>query len=348
MNNKATAPQKDVTLTNSFIPNLCHAQSIAIVILCTQVLAFIIALIQTTHGLLDWQTLGFTSLILHAIGLSSCVLLCAARPINARFSIIAQAFLALLIVILVTALISYASIRFVETHIVDNANFIIQNTIVAGLISGLALRYFYLGYLAKQQQKAELQARIEALQSRIRPHFLFNSMNSIASLIATKPELAEDAVLDLSELFRSTLNTQRRYVALQEEISLCKKYLNIEGLRLGDRLRVSWKIADNTLQVMIPPLTLQPIVENAIYHGIQPLADGGTIDFEAYIKNEHVYLLVSNPVGESEKNTHGNHIALSNIADRLSAMYKKTAVLKTSQHNNIFTTTLRLPIQSSH
>src|SRR5690606_35575629 len=134
--------------------------------------------------------------------------------------------------------------------------------------------------------------RLQALQARIRPHFLFNSMNTIASLIATDPETAEEAVLDLAEVFRATLNQWDPLVPLEQELDLCQRYLHIEQLRLGARLRVEWRIEPRARQALVPPISLQPLVENAIYHGIQPLSPGGTVQIESYIRNSLLYVLI--------------------------------------------------------
>ena len=346
MNQKAPAPTSN-SFNKSFIPNLCEPQNLLIVILSVQILAFVITLIKSHEMLINWQMLGFTSLTLHCIGLSASASLCLLRNIIGEQSIVRQAALALGIVLLLSALFSWLGAGFLGYEAGQKTLFIARNTLVTSLICGLFLRYVYLDYIAKQREKAELGARIEALQSRIRPHFLFNSMNSIASLIAIKPDAAENAVLDLSELFRATLNTKESYVSIGEELELCKKYLNIESLRLGDRLTLEWKVDPNVLSYIIPPLTLQPLVENAIYHGIQPIPEGGSIRVEAYLKQQSIYLLISNPVSSKEKTRHGNQIALGNIADRLSALYSDQAIIKTSQLNDMFTTTLRLPARKS-
>lgn len=346
MNQKAPAPNSR-PFNKSFIPNLCDPQNLLIVILSVQILAFVITLIKSHEVLINWQILGFASLTLHCIGLSASAILCMLRTSIGERGIVTQAALALCIVLVLSAIFSWFGARFLAYESGQDSLFIARNTLIAALTCGLFLRYAYLEYLAKQREKAELSSRIEALQSRIRPHFLFNSMNSIASLIASKPEQAENAVLDLSELFRATLNTKNSYVSIREELELCKKYLNIEGLRLGERLKLEWQIEDQVLSCLIPPLTLQPLVENAIYHGIQPIPEGGTIRFEAYLKQKTIYLLISNPVSRKEQTRHGNQIALGNIADRLAALYSDQAMIKTSKLDDTFTTTLRLPARTS-
>jgi len=343
MNSNSAAHSTDNSFDSGFIPDFCNLQAILLTILCTQVLAFVVALIKAENVLIDWQVLGITSLFLYAVILFSVAVLCLTRPLLKLKSSTIQATSIMLVVVSMCAALSWFGSYLFNYNFNNALIFITRNTLVIGMLCGLALRYIYLDYLAKQREKAQLQSRIEALQSRIRPHFLFNSMNTIASLIVSKPDKAENAVLDLSELFRATLNTQHSYVTIAEELALCRKYLNIESLRLGDRLNIEWAIDDEVMPFSIPPLTLQPIVENAIYHGIQPTQQGGTIRFEGYIKQDCVYILVSNPVAKLEATHKGNKIALSNIADRLSALYSQQALLKTSQFDNTFTATVRIP-----
>ncbi len=170
-------------------------------------------------------------------------------------------------------------------------------------------------------------------------------MNTIASLIASDPQRAEDAVLDLSELFRASLRTSEQLIPLQRELELCQRYLDIEALRLGDRLQLQWHIADGLQNQAIPPLTLQPLVENAIYHGIQPRAQGGIVRVEAQASGDFVYLLVQNP--KPEPGHDGNRMALDNIQARIQALFGDRAVLKHSHQGDIYTVTLRLPAQQT-
>jgi len=140
-----------------------------------------------------------------------------------------------------------------------------------------------------------LRARLEALQARIRPHFLFNSLNSIASLIASDPERAELAVLDLSDLFRASLAKPGSLVAWRDELALARRYLSIEQYRLGARLELDWQVEGVPDDLPIPQLTLQPLLENAILHGIQPRVEGGRVEVRARYVDGLFELCVSNP-----------------------------------------------------
>ena len=193
------------------------------------------------------------------------------------------------------------------------------------------------------------QWTLNNLHSRIRPHFLFNSMNIIASLIHVDPDKAEQAVEDLSELFRASLKEAGSEVSLKQELELCKKYVNIEQLRLGDRLQVTWDIqaADKT---RIPLLTLQPLIENAIYHGIAPSPHGGTVAITLKNNNERIFLQVSNPVTlaqNTSRKEQGNQMALENIRHRLHALYGENVMMATEQNEHQFTITIEYSIKNA-
>ncbi len=335
---------------NFFVPDLCQVNSVLFVLILTQLLAFILSLVTANQTLIDWEYLGLLSFFCQSIALSCAAIICWTRNSirKQRLSVVIMYFMG--VILGVTGLYSWLSSELLFPSIGMNISlFIFKNILISGIIGALVLRYFYLQFQWREQKQAELRARIEALQARIKPHFLFNSMNTIASLISIDPQRAEDAVLDLSTLFRATLNNQMMLIPLEDELALCRRYLNIEALRLGDRLNIDWQLDlglnTNETQLKIPPLTLQPLVENAIYHGIQPRTEGGTITIKSHCHHETIYILISNPFDSSLQKHQGNHIALDNIRSRLSALFGPTAVLKTSQLDGIYTVTLRIPIK---
>src|SRR5690606_9210287 len=195
---------------------------------------------------------------------------------------------------------------------------LLRNLGISTIISAVMMRYFYLRHQNILQQQAENNARIQALQARIRPHFLFNSLNTIANLVHAQPRQAEDAILDLAELFRSTMSQVER-ISLAQEIALVNKYLHIEALRLGERPQIHIDIPPALLNLELPPLVLQPLVENAIYHGIEPMPGGGVISIDARPQDGSVVIRIHNPVSKSAAKRHnrGNRIALENIRQRL-------------------------------
>ncbi len=332
-----------------FLPDLCKVQAVFILLIVTELVALLFALAHPSKELLDWDHLGLISLFGHWSVLTSAAILCISRPKLAKLSINQAATLSFIIILCIILLYSLIADHFLrpQSGTEIDTRFIFRNMVISAIIGGITLRYFYLQHQWRQQKQAELRARLEALQARIRPHFLFNSMNTIASLIATNPETAEEAVLDLSELFRATLNNKKMLIPLKDELELCKRYLHIEGLRLSGRMAVEWKLSRYDGSVLIPPLSLQPLVENAIYHGIQPRTEGGVITIESYRKKNTVYILISNPFDEATSGSHkqGNKIALDNIRSRFEAIFKQQAVMKTSQIDGQFTVTLRFPVQ---
>jgi two-component system sensor histidine kinase AlgZ len=204
-----------------------------------------------------------------------------------------------------------------------HTTYIIRNLTIGAIIFAIALRYFYVQHQWAQKIKTESHARLEALQSRIRPHFLFNSLNTIASLTRIDPARAETATEDLADLFRATLKDAHTRITISTEFDLCRRYLNIEKLRMGDRLEVQWLIDDIPGDALIPPLTLQPIIENAIYHGVENNIESSLIKIIGLIKNKTITITISNPIasGSMDNKHKGNHMAMENIKQRLAVYY---------------------------
>lgn len=329
---------------SNFMPDLCQANAVLFLLLSTQLFALIITLITSRNALIDWEFLGLLSVYCHCIVLSCATVICQSRSWLSHYSVKWVACYGLCVTVAVSGIFSGLFTHIIPTGSLGlDDDFILRSILISALVGGILLRYFYLQHQWRIQKQAELRSRLQALQARIRPHFLFNSMNSIASLVTIDPERAEDAILDLSQLFRATLNNQKMLISAEEELDLCKRYLNIEGLRLGERLKLDWQVADEIKPARIPPLSLQPLLENAIYHGIQPLTDGGTIQLKAFCEKDSAYIMISNPFVEKASKSHGNQIALDNIRSRFTAIFGQSAVIKTSLLDACFTVTLRFP-----
>ena len=189
-------------------------------------------------------------------------------------------------------------------------------------------------------------ANLQALQSRIRPHFMFNSMNSIAGLIRNNPEMAEHALQDLADLTRVLMADARKLVPLTAEIETSKQYLKIEKLRLGDRLCVQWHMKSIPNNCFVPSLILQPLLENAVYHGIEPSFGGGVIDIDMSSDTNRVQILIRNPIpGEGEiSHRKGNQIAMDNIKERLTRHFGDAAALSSGQRNEMHITKIVFPV----
>ena len=224
---------------------------------------------------------------------------------------------------------------------------LVHSVLIGIVVMLLGLRYLFVSHKAQIDAKLEQEARIQALQSRIRPHFLFNSMNSIASLTRSDPPRAEAALQDLADLFRVLLADARKLVPISAEQEISRQYLEIEKLRLGDRLQVQWTVSNVPRNALIPTLTLQPLLENAIYHGIEPRFGGGTVKVELWAdQSDTLNVLISNPIPEVRKHAHGrgNKIAMDNIRQRLASHFQDAASLQTFEENDQYHVKIKMPI----
>jgi len=220
----------------------------------------------------------------------------------------------------------------------------------AVLAGSLTATFFLLSlvlYFENTSSSAMVDARLMALSARIRPHFLFNSLNAVLGTIRTDPRLAETALEELSDLFRAMLQDPQELVLLSEELALCRKYLALERLRLGDRVQVRWEINSCPPDALMPPLMLQPLVENAVYHGIEPLPEPGVIDIRLFSSGGMVVIELSNPFLPQHLHAEGNRIAINNIKQRLELFYGQTATFLSTFHNERYIVRIVLPYQSS-
>jgi len=215
----------------------------------------------------------------------------------------------------------------------------------AAMATGITSWYFHLRRRAFSPALAE--ARLQALQARIRPHFLFNTLNAVLSLIRRDTRRAETALEDLAELFRNLMADNRSLVTLREEIALCRQYLNLEHLRLGERLKVEWHTQAADEPALVPPMLLQPLVENAVYHGIEPGIDAGTIEIRIRREGERLHLQLVNPYHPEHQHRQGNHMALANIRERLQLHFDVEASLNTRVEGERFRIDIILPFRTS-
>jgi two-component system sensor histidine kinase AlgZ len=197
--------------------------------------------------------------------------------------------------------------------------------LVVALTSAMLLAYLDLRGRALSPAVAE--ARLQALQARIRPHFLYNSLNAVLALIRQNPKRAETALEDLASLFRVLMAENRELAPLVNEVELCRQYLDLEQLRLGDRLKVEWRIDNMPTDALMPPLLLQPLLENAVYHGIEPRTAAGVISIDIYAAREQVHCILRNPFDPAGAHHPGNNMALANIRERLTLHFDAEASL---------------------
>ena len=208
-------------------------------------------------------------------------------------------------------------------------------------VTAITLVYFDLR--ARVQSPAVAQARIQALQARIRPHFLFNSINAVLSLIRSDPKRAERALEDLADLFRVLMADNLALAPIAKEIDIARQYLAIEELRLGPRLRVAWRVEGVPEDALVPALLLQPLAENAVYHGIEPIEGGGEIAIEVRAAGGEIVIRLTNPIPAAGDSHPGNRMALANIRERLQLHFDAEASMESRVAGGTYEVTIRLP-----
>ena len=347
---KNNNPVTETGAEDFFLPDFCTSQPLLMLVIAAELLALLLVLAGMDRLIpFPWDRLVLTSFLVQWIALVSAALLCKLRPWLSRLPSSTAAGLSFLVVVALVALFSWLAVPAMHwarlSYIFPiGPQDILRNVLMGAIIAGLIMRYFYLQEHLRIRQRTELTARLQALQSRIRPHFLFNSMNIIASLIHVDPDKAEQAVEDLSELFRASLKAEGE-VGLDEELRLCQHYVNIEMLRLGDRLKVEWKLNAVPEGLRIPALTLQPLMENAIYHGVEPRFEQSVVRVAVDYDGKNVFIIITNPVAPPAAHSRGNRMALANIRQRLQAHYGDTAKLTAHADENIYTTYVSYPLR---
>lgn len=273
-------------------------------------------------------TLAQQSTFVQPILLTSLALLYAAYPVLAKLPYKLALFCIAILELILTDVTYKLGIDYLGFEpLVPVAHAMLLNLIICGIL----VYYFNLRHRALSPAIAE--ARLQALQARIRPHFLFNSINAVLSLLRSNPQRAETALEDMADLFRVLMADNRDLVPLAQEISLCRQYLALEKLRLDERLQIIWQIDNMPPDAMIPPLVLQPLLENAVYHGVEPLPEGGSITVNIYSNRDEVHLVLTNPYSSQAIQHSGNKMALTNIKERLALHFDAEATLTSkSQH----------------
>jgi two-component system, LytTR family, sensor histidine kinase AlgZ len=244
-------------------------------------------------------------------------------------------------VLLVAGGLAFGLYGYWQMLLPGNGGSVWRATLLAMAMTGLLLGYFELR--AAAFSPAQSEARLAALNARIRPHFLFNSLNAVLSLIRARPQQAEEALESLSDLFRAAMRDPAELVGLADEIDLGKQYLALEKLRLGDRLAVDWQIGDISLNLPIPPLMLQPLLENAVYHGIEPAAEGGVVRISISQRGDELHIAIANPVAGQGQHAAGHQMAVANIRERLALYYDLEARLEINVGKEFYEVRITLP-----
>lgn len=334
--------------TADWLPEFCQASTLLGLMLITQAVVLVAVLAPGHDG--DWTTLSVSTVFAQWLALSSAALLCQLRSLLLKLApwwallgvlgaVGANAFaLSWLAYVLDQAL----ALNFTEP--VEQVRQFVGGVMALSLILTLAaLRYSYVHVQWRRQVEAQARTALDALTARIRPHFLFNSMNSIAALVRSEPHHAEQAIEDLSELFRAALKANDNWVSLEDELAMLERYLSIEELRLGPRLKIRYDVDSAPLDIRLPSLLLQPLVENAVYHGIQPMPEGGVIRIRALPEAAGVRISIENPRPDPPQPSQGHGMALNNVQLRLRYAFGARSSLDVVEGSGYYAVSLLIP-----
>lgn len=331
----------------AFLPNFCAIRMVFGVVVSAELLAIVLTLAIFPRMDVFWTELSLRSLFVQWVALTVSATFCLARRPLGRLSHALAGMVAWLVILLATAAVFGVARRLDLPTAAPTLPALLNHIAIAGIVGAVLLRYLYEQHRERQRELAESRARLQALQARIRPHFLFNSMNTIASLTRVDPDLAEQVVQDLSDLFRATLSDANHPSTLGRELELAHGYLRIEAQRLGGRLEVAWDIEELPEDTPMPALLLQPLLENAVYHGVEPAPDGGLITVSGRFRDGRVNLSVRNtlPGDDSGMRRPGNQMAQDNVRQRLDANYGERAGMVVGRVDDCYQVRLHFPVK---
>ena len=323
------------------VPDCCNLGTVARVLVPLNAGVLLVGWLAYAGGAAAWPLLE-TLLNVNATAAASLLLLCALR----RYVNGARQPLQWAVALGVPALLAVA-VSFVDAGSVRQAApDAILLSLAPRVLCAVAVAWVLIEFLRLRQlslQPSQAEGRLQALQARIRPHFLFNSLNTVLGLMRSAPRKGERTLENLADLFRVFMKDSRELVPLDDEVLLCKEYLTIEKLRLADRLAVRWEIDDMPGDALLPSLLLQPLVENAVHHGIEPSASRGEIVVSISRSGDRVRVEIVNPVPQSAPRRAGNHMALSNVRERLDLTFDVEGQLETSNADGCFRVTVQFP-----
>ena len=347
----ASAPEANDKYSQAYLPDFCAAGTILVILLVAELVAIVLTLasFETSNFLTELSKMSMYLLWLALLGTA---VMCRLRPWAEKQGN-TQAFVVCFVVLEVMCLLlaefTYQlTVTFGQAVIIDDthAGFILRTFAISSIVIALAMRYLYVSSEWRRSIVLEAQARISALQALIRPHFLFNSMNTIASLTRSDPKQAEEAVEDLADLLRANLNASEDRTTLKEELEVAAIYQRIEKLRLGDRLSVRWDVGELPMRALIPSLTIQPLLENAIYHGIELLPDGGEVNVSGKRVDDDLRIDIRNPVApDQSRKKGGNKMAMANIRQRFELAYGSRATVDVEETDASYSVQLQFPCE---
>jgi two-component system sensor histidine kinase AlgZ len=321
------------------LPDFCNLGVVLRTLLIANGFCFAAALARRDTLIGLWTEFVNIAAAAQPIILLSLVILCPARKLLEKLDYRAGLAAILLIELLVAGLVYRVMRDWLPGF--ESASLLHFCVFTLGL-TGIIL--FYFDQRARALSPAITEARLQALQARIRPHFLFNSITAVLSLVRQEPRRAERALEDMADLFRVLMADNKELTRLEREVELCRQYLDLEQLRLGERLHVAWHLDKMPGDALVPPLLLQPLLENAVYHGIEPSSASGEININIYRNRDQVVMVLRNPyLGEGGSHHAGNKMAMGNIRERLALHFDVEASMKTQITGNAYQVTINLP-----
>jgi len=320
------------------LPNFCNLGVMLRSLLVVNSLLAAAAVVRAPSPDAIWLEFLVMAAFGEPVLIASIVVLCAARRFLGAIGYPAAIAVIAVFELAITGLLFQASSSFLPF---PGGMTFAQVALASLFMVAVVLGYFDLR--ARALSPAVAEARIQALQARIRPHFLYNSINAVLSLIRTEPRRAERALEDLADLFRVLMAENRTLAPIGNEVELARQYLALESLRLGERLKVTWHTETMPADAIVPPLILQPLVENAVYHGIEPSEAGGEIVIVVARDAGRVLMELTNPLPGATKRTAGNRMAIDNIRERLQLHYDAEASMSSEVRDGRYRVTIRIP-----
>jgi two-component system, LytTR family, sensor histidine kinase AlgZ len=323
------------------LPDCCNTGVALRIALAANLVLLMFSLASSANLMGVWQRLQIGAALLEPTLILTLIILCALRNWANQKSLTLQWMVAGLVPACIVVLILGGVQAFLPRLAEEGIFWIWSRAVIAGLVSLAVTQYFR--YRTRARAPSMSEARLQALQARIRPHFLFNSLNTVLGLMRSDPRRAETTLENLAELFRVFMRDTRELVPLADELETCRQYLFIEQLRLGDRLSLEWDIEDAPGDALLPSLLLQPLVENAVHHGVEPSSKPGLVYIKITTPAERVRVEIRNPINPEPATRRGNQMALSNVRERLRLLYDIEAELKTTADEQTFTVIVEFP-----
>ena len=331
---------------------LWRARAVLWMVIAGQALAVVVALAADGAAMDRWQLLLRLSVFVHWILLVSLVSMYAIRRWLSRLRPVAIAYAALAALLLstwVTGGFLWLLLRdLMELRSGGWQSLLVRATGIALAVGLLGLAAFQNHWRARRLAVRAKQAELESLQARIRPHFLFNTLNTGAALVHQRPEEAERLLVDLADLFRAALAGPRE-IPLADELALARRYLEIESLRFGDRLQVDWQLPEQLPHATVPALSIQPLVENAIRHGIERIPGGGLVELGVRSEGNSVVIRVANPLPSASiaaSGAAGHQVGLNSTRARIEAMTGGHGRLHAGVENGRYVASVTVPRRS--